>query len=289
MRPFGIGPRAFEGQAKGVNQLELYAFIGDSKATGGVNPEPVWWDSKYSVVSRKAITLYRDDRVTGDESTLRFEPYDQHYNRFPGYGVANNTPPYSVGYDNSFMWYMRTNSTRNTGLMKWALGGSSLLIQAGAMNDWSPSTNEMYRLFVVDFANLSNGAAIQAGYYGSNLKAMFVSLGTNDCLTGLWNNAAFIAALDTFVDALRRVFGKPSLPIYWQNVRTDLSSHPSGNYTVTAVTQCQAALANRAIADGNFHVLNYQAPTYATTDGVHEDVAACEAIGIDIASIFISL
>lgn len=286
-----LGSRLARQNLRGQNQIELYGWIGDSKATGGVNtPESGSYDPKYNLTFTKGQILYRDDRVTNDETTLRFLMYDSHGgNRYPGYGPVNPAAPYAVGYDNSFMWYMSTNSTRNTGLLKWAIGGSSLLIQGGAMNDWSPSTNEMYRLFVVDYANLANGRAKDAGFYASNLKAIFVSLGTNDCLTGLWNNSAFITALDVFVEALRRVFGKPSLPIYWQNVRTDLSDHPSGNYTVTAVSQCQAALAARAVADGNFHVLNYQAPTYTTSDGVHEDEASCVAIGLDIASIFISL
>lgn len=287
-----IDPKIASRHVRGINALTMYAFIGDSKATGGVATQPVGWDSKYEQTSARSIILYRDNRTTGDETTLRWLTYNPHENRFPGYGVVNDPGAgnYSVGYDNSFMWYMRQNRVGCIGLLKWALGGTTLIGRAGADNDWDTSTNEMYRYFVVDYANLAHGRAITAGYYGSNLKAIFVSLGTNDCFTGVWNNTTFPASMLVFVTALRKVLGKPTLPIYWQQVRSDLSSHPSGNYTVTAVTQCRGHISNYGSvnSDSNFHVLDYEGTT-STVDGVHEDSTAVEAIGLDIGATFNAL
>jgi hypothetical protein len=271
----------------GTNRIFFYAFIGDSKATGGVASQPGGWDSKYEQTSARATILYRDNRTSGDESTLRLLTYNPHENRFPGYGVVTDLGAgnYSVGYDNSFVWYMKQNRVSCFGLLKWALGGTTLIPRAGADNDWGVATNEMYRYLVVDYANLAHDRAKNAGYYGSDIKAVFVSLGTNDCFTGVWNNTTFTNTLPVFVDALRKVFGKPNLPIYWQQVRSDLSSHPSGDYTVTAVTQCRAALTAYDATDANFFLLDYESTT-STVDGVHEDATACEAIGLDIGSIF---
>jgi len=266
----------------------MYLFIGDSKTSGGVNTEPVWWDPKYNVVSPRSLILYRDNRVRGDESTVRWLKYDPHSNRAPGYGPVNPDPPYRVGYDNSFMWYMRTHTDKNIGLLKWALGGTTLIASPGADTDWNTKTSEMYHHLVADYANNASGKAKDAGYANCDLKAVFVSLGTNDCLKGIWNNSAFTNSLSEFVLALRLTFDKADLPIYWQQVRSDLSLHPSGNYSVNAVTQCRAAILDYANDDDNFHVLDYESTTL-TSDGVHEDEISCEEIGLNIASIFISL
>lgn len=277
-------------KARRVNLLSLFGFIGDSKATGGVVAQPGGWDSKYEQVSNKSLILYRDNRTTGNQTTLRFLQYNPHENRFPGYGVVNDVGAgnYAVGFDNSLMWYMRENSGRCIGLLKWGLGGTTLLARAGADNDWGLSTNEMYRYFVVDYANLAHQRAKEAGYLGTEMKGIFVSLGTNDCFTGIWNNSAFIAALLAFVNALRAVFGKATLPIYWLQVRSDLSSHPSGDYTVTSVTECRAAIVAFASSDPNFIVLDYEATT-TTIDGVHEDADSCEEIGLALGALFVGL
>lgn len=288
-----------EVNARGINNMNLYAFLGDSNIRGGSATEYVGWPENYNVVSPRTKILFKDDR-TSETATLRWLDYSTRSfrNRDPGGGtVGPETPsggPYSCGIDNSFMYYMRVNSPKITGLLKWALGGTTLIGRAGDDNDWNPSssdTSDMWRTFIVHYHMLHGQKAIDIDHYNPLLKAVLIGLGTNDCFTGVWNQASFIAAIPNFCTSLRRALGQPSLPIYWIQVRSDLSSHPSGDYTSTAVTQARDALAQ---CDGGstpitgFHLLDFESTT-TTVDGIHYDAESLEEMGLSIGATFLAL
>lgn len=272
---------------KRMNQHLLVGMIGDSNISGGVTAlSGGQWPSAYFDVNPKTKILYRDNRTTGDFSTLRWLTYDPTSNatnnRFPGYGAVGTVTSQFAGIDQPFMWYMRENSPRPVGLLKWALGGTTLISRSGADNDWSPSNNEMYRYWVVDYAKCHRRDAV----YNSRLRALLIGLGTNDCHSSVWNNTSFRSALPAFITAMRAVFANPSLPIYWIQVRSDLSSHPSGDYSVTAVTECRQAITDFCFGGANA-ISNVFKKDWeflgGTSDGVHFDADVCEGAGLDFA------
>lgn len=291
-----------EVNARDINNMDLYIMIGDSNIRGGTALESEYtgtWPAAYGNITDNAKILYKDDR-TSESATLRWLNYSTRSfrNRDPGGGVVGpETPsggPYSVGFDVSFMHYMRVNSPRIAGLLKWALGGTTLIGRAGDDNDWNPSstdTSDMWRTFIVYYHQLCNQKAIDIKHFNTRIKGILIGLGTNDCFTGVWNQASFIAAIPNFCTSLRRALGQPSLPIYWIQVRADLSDHPSGDYTVTAVTQARDALAQ---CDGGstpitgFNLLDFESTT-STVDGIHYDADACDAIGLSVGATFLAL
>ena len=282
-------------QRKRMNQHLLFGMIGDSQVTGGVALQADYtgtWPPAYADVSNKTKILYRDNRTTGDQSTVRWLNYSQttdaNNNRFPGYGPVGYLQSALAGIDAPFMWYMRQNSNRPVGLLKWALGGTTLLARSGADNDWGIGTNEMYRYWVVDYSNLWRRNEV----YGSRLRAILVSLGTNDCFNGVWNQANFIAAIPSFVAALRAVQGNPTLPIFWIPPRTDLTTFNPTDYPATNVSQCRDAI-NDCGSGGSTEISNFFVRDYesdgGTADGVHWDADLCDFIGLDIGAEFLSL
>lgn len=282
-------------QRKRMNNHLLFGMIGDSQITGGVALQADYtgtWPPAYADVSEKTKILYRDNRTTGDQSTVRWLSYSQtadaNNNRFPGYGAVGWLQSALAGIDAPFMWYMRQNSNRPVGLLKWALGGTTLLSRSGTDNDWSPSNNEMYRYWAVDYSNLHRRDEV----YGSRLRAILVSLGTNDCHTAVWNQTNFINAIPTFVTAIRAISGNTSLPIFWIPPRTDLTTFNPTDYPATNVSQCRAAIADRGAGGSspitNFFVRDYESDG-GTADGVHWDADLCDFIGLDIAAEFLSL
>lgn len=282
-------------QRKRTNNHLLFGMIGDSQITGGTAPQSEYtgtWPAAYADVSEKTKILYRDNRTTGDESTVRWLNYSQttdaNNNRFPGYGAIGYLQTALAGIDAPFMWYMRQNGNRPVGLLKWALGGTTLLSRSGADNDWSPSNNEMYRYWAVDYSNLQRRDSV----YGSRLRAILVSLGTNDCFNGVWNQANFIAAIPIFVIALRAITANPTLPIFWIPPRTDLTDFNPTDYPAANVAQCRDAIldcgAGGTTEISNFFVRDYELDG-GTTDGVHWDADLCDLIGLDIGAEFLSL
>ena len=278
---------------KRMNNHLLYGMIGDSNISGGVTAlSGGEWPSAYFDVDPRTKILYRDNRTTGDFSTLRWLTYDPtataSNNRFPGYGPVGTVTTQFAGLDQPFMWYMRQNSIRPVGLLKWALGGTTLISRAGTDNDWGIGNNEMYRYWVVDYAKCHN----RDGVYNSRLRAIIVGLGTNDCHTSVWNNTNFRASMPAFIAALRSVHADPNLPIYWVQVRADLADHPSGNYTLTAVTECRQAITDFCFggADAISNVFKKDwAHLGGTSDGVHWDADLCQAGGLEIAENFLTL
>lgn len=292
--------------ARRFDNTDMYLFLGDSVMTGGVAEEPVDWPTEYAAADySNTLILYKDDRTNEDFlgetfNTLRFLPYSTRVekNRFPGYGVVGPVtpaPPYAVGIDNSFMYYMSQNAKKTVGLCKWALGGTTLIARSGANNDWGLTTDEMYRSGMDYYSRrahtemkLKNGNPPA----GSKYKACVIILGTNDTDTAVWNQAAFIAAIPAFIQGVRDYVGQPAMPIYWMQIRQDLYLEPAGNHTLTNVNQGRAALAN-CVSGGStpisgFNLLDYESVT-TTVDGVHIDADSGKLIGLDLAQIFLAL
>lgn len=272
-------------QMSKVNTHLLYLMIGDSQITGATTTQPVGWSAAYGDVNEKTKILYRDNRTTGDYSTLRWLTYVQdgvNGNRYPGYGAAGWLTTALAGIDAPFMSYMRTNSVKPVGLLKWALGGTTLQSRAGADNDWSVNNNEMYRYLVVDYAKAHN----RDGIHNSRIRAVLISLGTNDCFVSVWNNITFRANIGTFIASLRAVFSNPTLPIYWIQVRSDLSAFDPVNYPAANVTQCRQALIDFSFGGANEipNVFLYDWEAFGgTSDGVHFDADMAEHGGLEFA------
>lgn len=278
-------------QKKRMNNHLLFAFLGDSQVTGGTTAYPVGWPAAYLDVSEKTKILYRDDR-TSNFTTLRWLNYDPNdaasNNRFPGYGTVGVITAQFAGFDQPFMWYMRENSNRPVGLMKWALGGTTLLSRSGTANDWDPGNTEMFYWFANYYSNVHN----TDGVNNSRLRAAMVALGTNDCHVSVWNNTNFRAAIPIFVQALRSVTRNPTLPIYFVQVRSDLSTFDPVNYPAANVTQCRQAWVDFTLGGANAIsgcFLKDWEFLGGTSDGVHFDADVYEGAALDIAEDFLTL
>ncbi len=258
--------------------------MGDSQETGA-SLEPVGLDSKYlGAYPNAAIIYYKPGTTSADDGqwelfTLR---PDASANRTPGY-VRPTSGTRGCGQEISLVWDVAEVSHRTVAFIKVSLGGTSLLA------DWQPNQT-MY----TGFLNFLRVAFNRLGQYGKiRFVAAEVRLGTNDCVTGTWNNTNYIAAQINFVTALRRDTGNPQLPIYWMRVKSDLASAPSGIYTAPNVAACITAQNNMDENSGHGNaipgvtIINDDAGALQA-DGVHWTNTAYLAQGSALAPLFLS-
>lgn len=277
-----------------MNRHIPFLMIGDSHNVGGValqSESTLGWNAAYGDVSPKSKILYRDDRTT-DISTVRWLNFVQdgaNCNRFPGYGAVPFLTTTFAGWDAPFLWYWRTNSQFPVALFKWAVGGSTLLSRAGVDNDWSPSNIDMFYYLINYYAKLFNRDGVRCGPY----KAAFVSLGSNDVFTTVWNTSAFTAAIPAFCLALRTALSQPTLPIFWFPPRTDLNAYNPTDYPAANITACQTAINNCGSGGSaeiaNFFVRQYQANGGTAPDGAHWSADLNEYVGLTFGAETVSL
>lgn len=275
------------------NNSNIYIEIGDSNAGGPVE-EPVGFPSMYQSADRVQI-YYKDEWLTDSDGA--WELYSTRnppgINRRPGYVPVI----YSVGADQSLVYGLDNSNLRHDlRYVKFAIGGSTLIPISGADNDWYPEKTSATGEIFYKFARFFWFRAIRdIGFDGCNnpqVKGVVVRLGTNDCTTANWNEAAFIAAIPFFVSTLRILIGQADCPIYWVQVNVNLPSSPLGTWNSTNVGQCRTAISNCAAGGSteisNFYVLNYDSDTMES-DGVHYTPDSFISQGEDQADTFIAL
>lgn len=293
-------------QNKHINEVDFVILIGDSNQNGAL-VEPVGMNPDYIPVNQRVFIYFKPDRSYDNNGewqkySIR-ETSDENVNRWPGNVDAVN---HYFGQDQSFTYKLGQESSRLTAVMKVARGGSSLIAQAGSDNDWAKGTGadaaegaaELYS--VLFFAFVKNGfrhlRVKSNNPYGLRwgrikYKAAFIRLGTNDCKTGVWNQANFIAGVPALVRQLR-VKTDPNLPIYWIQVRDDLEDAPGGEFTETNVDQVRDAIADCA-SGGSTAITGFNVVTYETdglqADGVHFDYDAYVSQGENEADIVLGL
>lgn len=263
-----------------INNMDCFVLIGDSLATGGTalkDDVTGGYPSAYFDVNAKTKILYKDDR-TSESATLRWLDYNADENRFPGYAAVTPDGP-SIGFDDSFMYYMRQNAKKNVGLVKWALGGTSAKV------DWDVTTGTMWQSFRDFYAPKGIGKSIDIGYYNPTTKAVIICLGTNDVINGTWvSSGAFTTSCNALIAAVRAALGQPSLPIYWLQIRADLYLSGLADYPQANVDAARAVISGLS----GVTVLDYEGAT-DTVDTVHYDADSCNYIGLQMGGTLISL
>lgn len=289
--------QAVRGQTnfKGLNNCLIYIHIGDSNQ-GGPIVEDVGFDPKYQS-SDKVKIYYKSNRLITDNGewqyySTRLTPI---INRYPGVGVMDGSS-LGVGPDQAFVYALSQDTTikKIKRYVKVAIGGSTLTPKSGLDNDWSQISGETSELFIV-FTNYFTRVGLgklkdSDGIRNPKFAGVVIRLGTNDCATGQWNQATFLAAVPAFCAAIRAYLAAPTMPIYWVQVRSDLGS--ASGFDATAVSQCRTILsdcqAGGATPISGFTLLNYDADSIQG-DGVHFDIPAFLRQGEEEAETLIAL
>lgn len=292
---FGRWRKFPELQQQRLDNALIFILLGDSNCAGGTAEEPVGLDAKYIGVNTNVDIFFKEDRTSTDNGY--WTPYSNRdpFTRLPGYGAPTDPgAPYYIGPDVSFCWKFGDTTTikRKKCVQKFGLGGTSLLAVAGSPpNDWSLVDGEMTQIFYDYYYAQGNKHSIEDRHFSPFPRVAVVWLGTNDCVTGVWNQANFIAAIPLFVQRLRDRISQ-SLIIIWVKVKSDLASAPSGVYTSTAVNQCRAAIEDCASGGGtelpNFYVYSVDHLT-TLADGVHLDGDSNVTAGLELADLCIAL
>lgn len=275
----------------GLNNCLIYMHIGDSNQ-GGPIVEDMGFDPKYQS-SNSVKIYYKSDRTTTDDGewqyySTRLTPT---INRYPGVGVMDGSS-LGVGPDQAFVYALSQDTTikKIKRYVKVAVGGSTLLPKGSTDNDWSLTTFELFTMYTLYFTRYGLSKLNIEGIYNPKFAGVVVRLGTNDCVTGSWNQANFLAAVPAFCQAIRDVLGAPNLPIYWVQVRSDLGSAPTFN--ATAVLQARQILSDcesgGATPISGFTLLNYDSDSIQA-DGVHFDIPAFLSQGASEAATLIAL
>lgn len=289
-----------------ANEIDVVILIGDSNQNGALE-EPVGMDPDYLTIPDNVLIYYKEDRAYSTDDA-EWQKYScrataaEDVNRTPGYTYSG--PPYGFGQDQSFVRKLSLESPRHVGIIKLAKGGSSLITQAMTDNDWQKDSQadatetgaELYTSLFFVFLNRALRDLREPNRYGVrygkvNIKAVIIRLGTNDCLTSLWNTTTFTNAIPVFVSQIRAKT-RSDLPIYWVQVKSDLASAPSGLYAGADVTACRAAINNCAAGGSTeisgFNVINYDSDTLQA-DGVHFDYDSYVSQGENEADIILAL
>jgi hypothetical protein len=275
------------------NKCNIYIEIGDSNAGGPVT-EPGGFDAKYQSSDRVKIFYKPDLTSTVNGSwqlySTRATPT---INRRPGFVPGS----FSVGADQSFVWNLGQSGLKSDlRYIKFAIGGSTLISVASDPNDWNPDSTEAFELFyrfnTFFYRQAMNILGDTDRVKDVEIKGVVVRLGTNDCTTANWNQATFLAAVPRFVLMLRNILGNQSIPIYWVQVNTNLSSAAGGAWNATNVGQARTIISNCASGGAtpitNFFVKNYDADPLES-DGVHYTADSFITQGEDYATTFIAL
>lgn len=280
-------------KTNGLNNINVYVFFGDSLLGVVLSPvideEPVGFDPKYQAANR-VIIYHKPDRTSTANGSwqvykTRATPT---INRMPGETVLAEGP-YEFGIDQSFVYGMDNSVIKkNIAVLKVAKGGSMLIARTGVDNDWVPTGNELYLAAINYFVRVGIPNLYALGYRKVTVKAIIISLGTNDCATARWIQAAFLAAVPNFIRLIREELG--NAPIYWGQVRTDLGV--VGGFDSTSVGQCRTILTNckagGSTAISGFNLIETW-ESDATIDGVHPDSDSCLARGAALATTMIAL
>lgn len=273
------------------NNTDIVLWIGDSRANGA-NFEPVGMDSKYLGDKRKVLIYYKPDRSATNDGA--WETYNAHLNHAPGY--ARPSAPYPCGPLYSFAWKVNEEVKKSVGIIKVGVGGTGILQVSGDDNDWwipttyATSDTDIFNEFLFNFWTVAI-RYIHLLKFKKNVRvrAAFISLGVNDCLTTRWNSTNFSGGVTRMCSVLRNYIGVPNLPIYWEGPRADLASAPSGLYNSTDVNACRSILFG--FAGGtipNFNLENFDSLAL-NADGVHNTADADFTKGESRATTFLSL
>lgn len=292
--------RIGEAKEQQVNEVDLYFLIGDSNQNGALE-EPVGMDAKYLDVADRVLIYYKPDRTSTDDG--EWQKYSiratatEDVNRWPGNTHAGT---YYFGQDQSFVYKLNNESPRLSAIIKVARGGSSLISQAGTDNDWAkgtledaqPGGAELYSAFFTHFMLRALPALREINKYGFKAgrvktKAIIIRLGTNDCLTGVYNSATFTASVSEFTRMIRRKMDA-TIPIYWVQVRGDLDDAPSGDYTTANVDDARSVINSAATVIPEMNLITYETDGLQA-DGVHFDYDAYVAQGEYEAGLMLSI
>jgi hypothetical protein len=286
-----------------INEVDIYILIGDSNQSGAL-VEPVGMDAKYLNINPnpRVRIFYKPDR--GSTENGEWQKYslrataDEDINRTPGTDYAGACPC-GFGQDQAFTYRLYEASPRLSAIIKMAKGGSSLITQSSTDNDWqrsgdadaTPFGAELYSSYFFAYLNQGLKALRREDIYGvrhgkQTIRGIVIRLGTNDCLTSLWNNTNFVNGIPIFVDQIRSKT-RQDLPIYWVQVHDDLGSEPLGDHPGANVTAARLALTNCESGGSTpitgFTLLNYDAHTLQA-DGVHFDEDSYESQGVSEAN-----
>lgn len=290
-----------------INEINIYLLVGDSNQNGAIE-EPGDMDAKYLTINPnpRVKIYYKPDRSSTDNGewqkySIRITT-DENVNRVPGYTYTNPLGPFGWGTDQAFTYRLWEASDKLSAILKMAKGGSSLITQAGTDNDWqkgeadASADSELYSAFFFYFFGRAIPRLREVDQYGirhgnQRIKGVIIRLGTNDVVTGVWNNTSFVNAIPAFCSQIRAKT-RPDLPIYWAQVRSDLGSEPGGTHPPANVTAARLALTN-CTAGGSteisgFNLLNYDSDTMQA-DGVHFDADSYESQGLSEANTLMAL
>lgn len=269
-----------------LNNVNVYLRVGDSNETGGgaQGSEDGSFPVKYHTVLRNTIIYYKPNLTSANNGAwLNYSDSNGYINRFSGEATLGltdiYTPPLPVGADISFAFSLDSALKKKVAIIKCALGGTALT------NEWAkPGT--MYNFFM-DYSCLVGLPVLNKPY---TVKALIVRLGTNDVVSGVYNNTTFKAGLQSFCSNVRSDLSLPTLPIYWVQVNENLNdaSHPEANVIAARAAIAACADENDAAYIPGFHVLNYDADPLMP-DNVHYSPQATIPQGIREALTMISL
>lgn len=288
-RPYNIDGAL---QNHGFNNINVYVMFGDSLLGVPLSPalvvESGGFDPKYEN-SERLIIYYKPDRTSADTGSwqLYHTRATPTINRMPGFTVDSGGP-FEVGIDQSFVYGMdQSGLKKHLAIIKQAVGGSMLTARTDPDNDWVPGT-ELFTSAMDYFVKVAIPKLYAAGYRKVTVKAIIVSLGTNDCATARWNQAAYLAAVPDFIIKIRAELN--NAPIYWGQVRTDLGSQ--SGFDSTSVGQCRTILTN-CKAGGSTEIAAFNLietwESDTTIDGVHPDEDSCLSRGEELADTMIAL
>lgn len=217
-------------------------------------------------------------------------PYNTHYANgvgpppvFIDYPAANAFGPLSL-YAASSGQSMGIELTLGSTLLacgatptisKFCVSGSTLV------NEWlptstypAPGAGNLYNLWIAKLRS-----------FGGTVKAVTVSLGTNDAASTTTANA-FQAAMGTFITQIRSDLGNATLPIVW--IKTNAATSPGDHPGLATVRAAQVAYAGTdvhfALVDNDDlaligDLLHYTADAYLTL-GQRCAIAALDLLGV---------
>lgn len=222
-------------------------------------------------------------------------PYNTHYANgvgppptFIDYPAANTFGPLSL-YAASSGQSMGIELTLGSTLLacgaaptisKFCVSGSTLA------NEWLPTSTYP----AAGAGNLYNLWIAKLKSFGGTVKAVTVSLGTNDAAaTGTAN--AFQTNMGTFIAQIRSDLGNPTLPVVW--IKTNAATSPGDHPGLATVRAAQIAYAGTdthfALVDNDDlaligDLLHYTADAYLTL-GQRCAIAALDLLGVSRRSV----
>lgn len=260
-------------------QSNTYIWIGDSLAGSGVTTS----DAANLDVIPGAKIWYKPDRFSLDNG--RWEDYDGLKNSYPG-GAYGTATPRILGPQHTFLKRIIALTGKNARLIKFSIGGTSLLTQTGTFTDWKKTNLEIYNSLFTSFIPPAL-RSIPAGET-TTIKCIIINLGTNDTLASIYTSS-FGAEMKTFITDLRTDLNLPNLPVVLVKVRADLNAVGTATGTRTSASSVRADILNLINSGHGNYVTNLvlsEVDSYGVqADGIHITEAGTMQQGIDIADL----